>query len=290
MFVSNLPNVYQIAKLIPAAFSFTPVESPARCQVSYKESKKTTTTILPGVFSGGPEELLLSREHRAAVETVQALSYLKTLLFIDRYLVFPAWHSNNRPQHKGSRLARHIKTVEREVGRHDYVASECFYRYFIRNKCDWSRYSLTVLFDLSVIRQYRQLIHYNNAISPRVVHAIKEIYEKRLTFTELNAQVWCDEGSALEGHGRHMAKRDLIDMLTMLSEFLRVQAQRNVENVITIADRSLGHVKKLALENYFYEEYVKLFVSDGFCIPRFNWQLRSTLSEPLFSEVAAAID
>ena len=254
-----------------------------------KDARNTAFNILPGVFYEDLPDLLLNKEQRSAIKTIQALTYLKTLSFIHQYLVFPGWKSQNREEKREWRLARFIKSVERLSGKHDFVANDRLYRDIIRNKGDWARYSATVLFDLSVIQQFRQLIFHNNATSPIAVHAIKEVYDKRLAFLELNAQVWCEEGSSLGEYGRNVAKQDFVDMIRTLDDLLVVQAERDVANLTKMTNRKLGYVKQLALEAYFYQGYKKRFITDGLAIPRFKWQLRSTLSAPIYDEVVAVL-
>ncbi|MEM7468528.1 MAG: hypothetical protein AAF387_16785 [Pseudomonadota bacterium] len=230
----------------------------------------------------------LDKRSMAAVSHVLSLSFLKTLVYVDASLVFPVWRSRYKHKSKRSEVSKVIRFLKsRELKDHEITIGDYLSPMFVSQKPDWARYCFSMMLDLGLIRLYRQKIYHDGLSSPIAVRAVRKLYERRLSYLDLNERAWCEEGASLSPNALRRATKSFQELLDSFKLALQEQAKVDAMLVANFNDRQIGSVKKIAIENYFLSNYYDLFVSTGLSTPRYSWQLKSILSSSVAAKLIA---
>lgn len=261
----------------------------ARLQTRSTSKRRNFPSLLSSDLLGDTPELDLSSEQKSILLAIKAMTYLSCLPYIENNIVYPLWHAHPSKHREIRRLEKIVKNLTRSNPlRHKFLGSQKIADSMVRGKGEWARVSFTMLFTLSVIQQYRQLIYPNREVSPFVERGIALLYWRRQTYLDINAAVWHEESKTLGTHSRLNAAAELRDMLLEFEQFLAAQAQQDVQSFIACCGQALGLVKQISMEKHVYATYRRLFISNGFLIPRINWQMRSILSEQTYARYLGA--
>ena len=240
--------------------------------------------VLPSLFENCAAQAeqveFLDGPTLTAMSYIKCLSFVKLLRFIEEDVVFPVWRSGvDRKKHPSNvkKLVNILTT--RGLRQHKLVAQNFLSANYLGSNHEWSRCAFSLMLDFGLIRLYRQRISHDGVQFPLAVNVLKELYFRRFAQLDLNEKAWCDEASALDKSGRIIALKEFRRLLANLEKALSAQAKEDAELLINFVDKPMGLVKRLAIENAFFQCYRELFVGAGITAPRFSWQLKSTLSK-----------
>ena len=229
----------------------------------------------------------LTAEDNSAVIFVKSLSYLKILQHFSKDLAYPKWQSEDSAVKNAPQIQRVLKILEsRSPINHEFVVARYFSAKTLAHRDEWARYCFTVMGDLVLIQQYRQHLFPDGLVSPIAVKAVRQVYDLRLSQLGLNEKVWLNASASLDNKSKSLLGHDFKMILEDFDRALYLQAKEDAESVTPLLSREIGEVKKIAIIENFYQTYRQMYISAAFAIPRFKWQLRSTLSKTKAAEVA----
>ena len=228
----------------------------------------------------------LTKEDDASVVFVKSLTYLKFLHHFSAELAYPKWQSEDPVAKNAPQIQRVLKMLEtRPPVDHQFNLARHFSAETLSNRDEWARYCFTVMNDLVLIQQYRQFLFPDGLVSPIAVNAVRQVYDLRLSQLGLNEKVWLNASTSVDQKSKSLFGHDFKMILEDFDRALYLQAKDDAETVTPWLSREIGEVKKVALIENFYQTYRSLYIGAAFSIPRFKWQLRSTLSKAAVTEV-----
>lgn len=288
MTVSTLFSASPLSQLLGAVVNVIPVPS----IVEHRKSSRTLPIVLPHLFEINnvhAEQLaFLDNQAQAALTYIKSLSFLKLLQNIEEQAVFPVWRSSTEPKSRRSDIKKLVKILNtKEIQQHNLVTNNFLNADYLGHKHEWARSAFSLMLDFGLIRLYREKIFQDGLDFPIAVNAIKALYFRRLAHLDLSEKAWCDEGIALDANSKTDAVTDLRRLLAKFEKGLCAQAKEDANVLITYMDKPTGVVKRLAIENHFFQCYRELFITSGMNAPRFSWQLKSNLSKSVADKLIA---
>ena len=265
---------------------------PVASNTGRNKPPRSLPAVLPTLFdakAGHAEQLEFLDEHaHAAVAYIKSLTFLKHLQYMEEEIVFPVWCSASGQKNHRRGIKKLVRLItNKDLRHHRLVTNDFLSTEYLAQKHEWARSALSLMLDFGLIRLYRQRIYQDGIDFPIAVDAVRELYFRRLEHLDLSEKAWCDEGMALDEEGRDTANKDLRRLFAKLEKSLCAQAKEDADLLIRYIDKPVGVVKRLAIENHFFQCYRELFIKSGITAPRFSWQLKSNLSKALAEKLIA---